>query len=85
MPKDGEGDARGEPEEWEEGCKGVLREWEEGGAQQGGEDQHQLHHLDDGEKEVCHVVDLTDLRLGILYKKPVLNNNKKHIVAPHMV
>ena len=66
LPKDREGDARGEPEEWEEGCKGVLGEWEEGGAQQGGEDQHQLHHLDDGEKEVCHVVFLTDLRLGIL-------------------
>ena len=54
---EGGGAARGLPREWEEEGRGVPREWEVGGAQQGGDGQHQLH-LDNGEEEVGHLVDI---------------------------
>ena len=56
MEEEGAG-GRGMPRDWEDGGRGVPRDWEAGGAQQGGEDQHQLH-LDDGEEEVCPLLNI---------------------------
>ena len=57
MPRKWENGGRGISKDWDEEGRGVPREWEAGGAQQGGDDQHQLH-LDDGEEEVCPLLNI---------------------------